>query len=176
MALHLCFLLILSAGRLLAQDGVLYDQFFTSQTIRVDYFHSGNKEKEWFSVDRVYEEGAWPGTKVHLIDTLDYGEYVMRVYDVGTRKLIFSRGFSTIFNEWQTTDEAGTGVNKTTSETVRFPFPKESVQLTLSRRDKRMIFYEVFSATFDPNSEALINREKRRPSFKTSALIKSGDP
>ena len=168
--------LILSAGQLLAQDAIVYDQFFTSKTIRVDYFHTGTKEKEWFSIDRVYEEGAWPGSRVNLVDTLDYGEYVMRVYDLATKKLIFSRGFSTIFNEWQTTDEGGTGVNKTTSETVRFPFPKGTIQLTLARRDKRMVFHEVFSTTVNPNSGIQINKEERQPSFKTSTLIRSGDP
>ena len=169
-------LLFLIACDLFAQGGSTYSQFFTTKAMRVDYFHSGTKETEWFSIDRVYEEGEWPGSRVNLVDTLNYGEYHVQVYDVATNKLLFSHGFSAIFNEWQTTDEAAAGATKTISETVRFPFPKASIKLTLSRRDKHMVFHEVFSTTLDPSATALVSREVRRPAFKTSALIKSGDP
>jgi hypothetical protein len=175
--MRLSLILALSVAMpMFAQQQNPYQDFFTSKTMRVDYFHSGTKEKEWFSLDNIYEESDWPGSRVNLIDTLNLGEYFVRIYDIATNALIFSRGFSTMFNEWQTTDEAGTGVVKTISETVRFPFPKQTVQLTLARRDKRMIFHEVYSTTIDPNSPAQVNREKRQQAYKTTSLMKNGDP
>ncbi|MBU2636876.1 MAG: peptidase M64, partial [Bacteroidetes bacterium] len=99
----------------------------------MDYFHIGSKTQEMFSIDQIYEEGEWPGSKINLIDTLNLGEYLLKVYDVTTNQLIFSRGYSTIFNEWQTTDEATSGIYKTYHETVRFPFPKRKFQLTINR-------------------------------------------
>ncbi len=96
-----------------------FEKYFFNKTMRVDFFHTGSKTQEIFSIDQIYEEGEWPGSKINLIDTLNYGEYLVKVFDVATNSLIFSRGYSTIFNEWQTTDEAAPGVFKTYHETVR---------------------------------------------------------
>ena len=153
-----------------------FDRFFTDKTLRMDYYHTGTKGQETFSLDKVYEEGQWPGSRNNLIDPLNLGEYMVRVYDVATAMPIYSRGYSTIFNEWQTTDEALAGIYRTFHETVRFPFPKNPVQVTISRRDKQMIFHEVFSTVIDPNSPTEINRQKRTPMFKSNKILDNGLP
>ena len=154
----------------------VYDSFFTPKTLRVDYFHTGTKTEEWFSLDQVYQEGTWPGSRVNLLDTLSLGEFAFRVYDKATGMLLYSRGYSTIFNEWQTTDEALSGAAKTFSETVRFPYPKRAVQLTIVRRDKKMIMHEIFSLVIDPTDPAQVNKESRSASFKVTPVMENGDP
>ncbi|MBU1299169.1 MAG: IgA Peptidase M64 [Bacteroidetes bacterium] len=151
-----------------------YDQFFNSTTMRVDYFHIGSKTQEMFSIDQIYEEGEWPGSKINLIDTLNLGEYLLKVYDVTTNQLIFSRGYSTIFNEWQTTDEATSGIYKTYHETVRFPFPKRKFQLTINRRDKQMFFKEIYSQVIDPTNNVTVNRASKKYDFKVTQLMNNG--
>jgi len=153
-----------------------FSQFFVDKTMRVDYYHTGTKGVETISLDQVYEEGQWPGSKVNLLDTLNLGEYMVRVYDVSTASLIYSRGYSTMFNEWQSTDEANDGINRTFSETVRMPYPKRSVQVTISRRDKQMILHEVFSTVLDPNSAGDVDRTKRTAGYKVVELMKNGPP
>src|SRR3972149_4733405 len=123
------FLSIAFSGTVRAQS---FDTCFVDQTIRVDFYHTGIKGQETISLDKVYEEGAWPGSRTHLLDPLNLGEYIVRVYDVASALLIYSRGYSTMFNEWQTTDEAAAGIYRTFPETVRFPFPKNKVQVTVS--------------------------------------------
>lgn len=157
-------------------QAVNYDRFFTGATLRVDYFHSGSKGEERFGLDQAYMEGPWPGSKVNLIDTLNFGEYMVRVYDVATTSLIYSRGYSTIFNEWQTTEDAERGLWKTFSETVRMPYPKASVQITIGRRDKRMILHEVFSAVIDPADPNQVDKQKREAMFKVTPLMQNGEP
>jgi len=157
-------------------QSVSYEKFFTDKTMRVDYFHTGTKGVETISLDKIYEEGSWPGSNVNLIDVLNLGEYLVRVYDVATTALIFSRGYSTIFNEWQTTDEAAAGMYRTFHETVRFPYPKNKVQVTISRRDKKMVFQQIFSTVIDPNSPSEVIREKRAVPFNVVPLMKNGDP
>lgn len=166
--------LLLDPAVLFAQQKEFFRRFFLDETMRVDYYHTGTKGQGTISLDRVYKEGKWPGSKVNLVDTLNLGEYLVKVFDVGTNVLIYSRGYSTIFNEWQTTDEARKGIFRTFSETVRFPYPKSKVQLTISRRDKQMVFREIFSAVIDPNSPAEVNREKRTPGFKVVPVLSSG--
>src|SRR4051812_13674483 len=93
------------------------------KTFRVDYFHTGNEKEEKFSVDRmVVEPLAWPGNPDHPIDDSNLGKYFFEVADAQSGKVIYSRGFASIYGEWETTDEAK-GMDRTFSESLRFPAP-----------------------------------------------------
>jgi hypothetical protein len=159
-----------------AQPSVPYNQFFTDQTMRVDYYHSGLQKSEDFSLDREYQEGAWPGSKTVLIDNLNLGEYMVRVFDVASGALVYSRGYSTMFNEWQTTDEAASGARRTFHETVRFPYPRSPVQITIVRRDRHMIFHEVWSVLIDPDDPARVVKETRKQQYPVTVLMDNGAP
>lgn len=98
------------------------------------------------------------------------------MFDVRTNQLIYSRGSSTIFKEWQTTDEALRGARKTFHETIRIPYPKDRFQLTIARRDKRMRFHEVWSVEIDPNDPMRVNKAPMRYAFASSRLMGSGKP
>ncbi len=163
---------MLGAHTLAAQS---FQTFFSNQTLRVDYYHTGAKGQESFALDQCYAEGEWAGSTTLLIDRLNRGEYQARVFDVATATLVFSRGFSTVFNEWQTTGEAGT-MSRTFHESVLIPMPKNKAQFTICRRDKQMNFREVFSVVIDPNDPTQINRAKRAPKFKATALMQNGPP
>ena len=40
------------------------------KTMRVDYFHTGGpKSGETVALDRVVNDGAWPGSRTQLVDT-----------------------------------------------------------------------------------------------------------
>ncbi len=95
-------------------------------------------------------EGEWPGSFTNLLDTLNLGDYFFRITDLSSNQTIYSRGFSSLFNEWQTTDEAAAGHDRTFHESVRFPCPLKPFQLTISRRSRQMVFNEVFSEVIDP--------------------------
>jgi hypothetical protein len=172
-------LLAAAASLLLAPvstSQVQYDRFFTDMTMRVDYYHTGTKGEEYYSLDRVYKEGKWPGSRTNLLDTLNLGEYLVRVYDQASTALIFSRGFSTIFNEWQTTDEATKGMYRTFSESVRMPYPQRAVQVTIARRNALMHYQELASFYIDPADPSQVVKEKRPSPFKVTPLMNSGDP
>jgi hypothetical protein len=173
LSIVLVILLIVYTGRVNSQN-TSYSNYFTEQTMRVDYFHSGTKGQEFFGMDKVYEEGEWPGSKNNLVDNLNLGEYLIKVFDVSSNALIFSYGYSTVFNEWQTTDEPSAGIYKTFHETVRLPFPKQKIQLTINRRDKQMFFKEIFSSIIDPNDHSAISHERQKYDFKVTQLVHNG--
>jgi len=154
--------------------GDLYDRFFTDATVRVDYYHTGTKGEERFSLDRIHREGAWPGSRTQLVDTLNLGEFLVRVYDQSTNMLLYSRGFSSLFNEWQTTDEAAAGIYRTFEESVRFPCPRKTVQLTIARRDKKMIFHDLFSMIINPEDPTVVHKENQAAEFPVVPLVTSG--
>jgi hypothetical protein len=95
-----------------------YDECFEDKSMRVDYYHTGTADQEMFSIDRIYEEPHWGGSKKNLIDITDLGKYMIRLYDVRTNQLIYSRGFSSIYGEWETTGEASEGITRTFHETA----------------------------------------------------------
>jgi hypothetical protein len=151
-----------------------FDQFFSSRTMRVDYYHSGTKGEEAFGEDEVRDDGIWAGSEVNLVDTLNLGEYLFKVFDRATNRLIYSRGFSSLFQEWQTTDEAASGVRRTFSESLRFPFPRRAVQVTISRRDKRQIFHELFAESIDPEDPSAVNREPSHTQVGVIDIMENG--
>ncbi len=153
-----------------------FEEYFVDNTMRIDYYHTGTKGSETISLDKVYEEGSWSGSTANLIDILNMGEYLVRVYDMSSTTLIFSRGYSSMFQEWQTTDEALAGIYRTFHETVRIPFPKSKVQIVICKRGKRMEFHEIFSTIIDPNDPTQINREKKPMSFKITPVMENGKP
>ena len=79
-------------------------------TWRLDFYHTGGKGGEVFSVDKVVVEPlAWPGSPRNNIDSTGFGSYFFELRDT-TGKILYSRGFSPIYAEWVTTDgsdEAG---------------------------------------------------------------------
>ncbi len=153
-------------------DG-MFSRYFRDATMRYDFYHVGTKGKERIVPDKIYEEGEWPGSLTNLIDTLNLGEYLFKVVDSKTNQVIYSRGYSCMFNEWQTTDEAASGLFRTFQESVRFPYPLHKIQLTISRRDKRMIFHEIFSAEIDP--ESIVIHHEKLSSDHVIPVIKNGD-
>jgi hypothetical protein len=157
-----------------------FDNNFTNATMRVDYYRIGTKGQEQITLDRVYEENVWAGSRVNVLDTLNLGDCFVKVSDLQTNMLLYSRGYSTVFGEWQTTEEALSGTWRTFHETVRFPYPKRKVVVSFLRRDKfvamgeTMAFREVVSFVIDPNSSTAIHREKRQSPFKIFDVMING--
>jgi hypothetical protein len=127
-----------------------FDEYFLDKQLRFDYFHTGNREFDSYSFDELIEEPYWGGSKVNLIDAIEYGNFMFKLFDIKTNKLIYSRGYSTLFQEWQTTDEAKK-IDRTFSESLVFPYPKDSVRVEIYSRDKKNIFQKQYESIIDPN-------------------------
>src|SRR5215210_6496834 len=101
------------------------------QTMRLDYFHTGNAKQELFSVDRIVVEPLeWPGNPAQPIDRSNLGKYVFEVRDRASGRVLYSRGFASVYGEWETTDEAK-AMNRTFHESLRFPAPDAPVRVVL---------------------------------------------
>lgn len=136
-----------------------FDDYFAFKTLRLDYFRTGNHETEIISIDEMIEEPYWGGSKTKLIDAFNYGNHKFEVFDFATETLIFSSASSSLFSEWQTTDEARE-TWRTFNETFVFPFPLNKVFIVFSTRDKKNIWFENFRYTIDPAS-IFISRERK---------------
>ena len=151
---------------------IVFENYFLDKTLRFDYYHTGNKESDSYSFDEMKEEPFWGGSKVNLIDKFNYGKYKFEVYDVASDKLIYSRTYSTLFNEWQTTEEAKL-TTKSFSETVVFPYPKNLVKLILYERDKKNNFIKKFEFDIDPENYFI--KSERSIKYKSFDVFISGE-
>jgi hypothetical protein len=147
----------------------------TPRTFRVDYFHTGNATEERFSLDRlVIEPLPWPGNPSRPVDETNLGKYLFEVRDHATNRLLYSRGFASIYGEWETTAEAKE-VNRTFHESLRFPTPDKPVQVILKKRDARNAFREIWSLVVDPKDKFVDPSSPPSPG-PLLPLLKNGPP
>jgi hypothetical protein len=120
------------------------------RTMRVDYYHTGSAKEEHFSLDRVVVEPLeWPGNPARDIDDTNLGKYFFEVSDAASGRVLFSRGFASVYGEWETTDEAKERM-RTFHESLRFPRPSGPVKVVVRKRDGKNVFRDVWTAAVDP--------------------------
>ena len=144
-------------------------------TMRLDYYHTGDATQEVFSVDRVVIEPLpWPGDPGQAIDSSNLGKYLFEVRDLKSKQLLYSRGFASIYGEWETTDEAKT-LKRTFQESLRFPAPAAPVSIVLKKRDAKNVFQDVWTTTIDP-ADQFVDRSKPTPPAPLITIQKTGEP
>src|SRR4051812_26385922 len=159
------FLLTLTASPAFAAPG----------TMRLDYYHTGDAKEERFAVDRVVLEPLpWAGNPSRLLDGTNRSKYFFEVIDAASGAVVYSRGFSSIYGEWETTAEAK-DVNRTFSESLRFPAPEKSVRVVVKKRDARNVFRDVWTTTVDP-ADKFVVRGANADAGPLIRLHESGDP
>jgi hypothetical protein len=151
-----------------------FDADFTGAVLRVDYRHTGISDEEHFALDRVIVEGEWPGSRTQLIDTTNLGKYLVEAADLATNRMLYSRGFASIYGEWETTGEARKGFWRAIEEAVRVPEPRKPFQLRIRKRQADQSFKEVWSLTIDPASR-FVDRPPE-PKGDAWSVIANGEP
>lgn len=149
-----------------------YDEFFTPKRFRFDYYIAGSNDSAYIIPDKLHEEPEWSGSKKNLVDTFRYGEMFFRLLDPATKTEIFSKGYSNLFIEWQTTPGAKDTMAKY-HECITFPAPLRPVVLEIFMRDTTMAFNRIFEYIIDPEANN-INRTGFSPQTK-SKLIHNGN-
>jgi len=151
-----------------------FDNYFEKKSLRIDFALSGNQQFQSAAIQQLREEPVWGGPIVNLIDKSLYGGYYANVYDKATGKLIYSRGFNTLFEEWRTTDQAMTETQSWTNS-IAVPFPKSEITFELTERKKEdMKFHSLLQMDIDPSS-IFIDRGKLKENTAFRIQYK-GDP
>lgn len=170
LALFIAILQALSWG---AERSAQSAQFDFDRTMRVDYFHTGGGSiEETIALDRVVNDGPWPGSRTQLIDSTNLGKYFFEVRDAAGRA-IYSRGFASVYGEWETTAEPKQR-SRTFHESLRFPWPREPVTVTLERRTSATEFTPIWSTTLDPASRFVNGARILHPAGRVWTIQESG--
>ena len=162
---------MLFLGGIIAQPS--FDKYFIPASLRFDYILAGNSDSAFIFFQRLKKEPYWGGPRTQLIDSFNFGDYMLKVKDVATGKLIYSHGYSDLFREWQATQEAKK-LRKAFTETVIMPFPRKPVTIEIFKRKRDQRLYSLFKYIVDP-ADIQINLDTLT-GFTTEKIIDSGDP
>ena len=154
---------------------VNFETYFEDQTLRVDFYQTGDKDELFISLDQLYRVPVWAGCPDHLIDDLNRGTFQVRLVDPDSGTLIYSRGFCALFGEYKTTDDAAQGIKQTFHETVLVPYPKQACTLILDARNRAGVFEPVFETRIDPQDVNII-RQGPNPQDKVVKTLENGSP
>jgi IgA Peptidase M64/Peptidase M64 N-terminus len=142
------------------------------RTLRLDYVHTGTASEERFALDGLVLEGPWPGPTDRLIDDTNLGKYTFEVEDAASGRVLYSRGFASVFGEWETTDEAA-NVARAFHESVRFPEPAAKARVVLRKRERAGGFRDVWAVEVDPKDPAI---DRAPPVGVVWPVVRNGEP
>lgn len=172
----LLFISVILFNSILMAQSVNFADYFTDQTMRIDYYHIGDAKEEIVTLDQVYKYGIWAGSTKNLIDNFNNGSYYYKIYDAATKTLLYSKGFDSYFKEYQTSDGAAGGIKRTYHESAVIPYPKNKIIFSLEKRDRQNKLNEVYSSVIDPADLYIIKDAVIDKGVKVYKSYFSGDP
>ena len=97
---------VVSAAVGSAHAVVDFGTFFADSTLRLDYIFSGTNRTQHIAVTDLSKTAAWYGRRHNLDSLLLGGNGQLTMVDAATGDTIYRHSFSTLFQEWQSTEEA----------------------------------------------------------------------
>lgn len=150
-----------------------FEEYFINKSLRMDYVFTGNFNKQQISLKELSQLPSWAGKRHHLstVPLLGNGEVIMR--DVKTQKCIYKMSFSSLFQEWLSTDQAKT-TSRSFENTYILPYPIAPVEVEIS------LFYAVNKVaasmkTIINPKDILIKQKGLTHITPHKYLIKNGD-
>ena len=75
------------------QGQTIYEKYFTDKVLRFDFMLAGNSNETAVYPVGMKEEPYFAGSRQHLIDPFNYGNFKYEVFDFSGNMLIYYRGF-----------------------------------------------------------------------------------
>jgi len=148
-----------------------FSRYFRNESMRFDFLLGGNSKEERVYPEQIKKEPFWAGSRKNLVDPFNYGNYRFSIFDIKTDSLLFSKGFSTLFEEWQSTAEAKE-IDKTFYQTAIFPFPKQKIRLEIDSRQWEGNFKNIYKTEINPENYFILNETPNQ--FETYEILKNG--
>ncbi|MDD7319200.1 MAG: M64 family metallopeptidase [Prevotella sp.] len=150
-----------------------FDEYFEDKTLRIDYIFSGNKASQEISLDCLNLSSRWYGKRKRLSEVPVEGNGTITVKDRATSKVIYKNSFSTLFQEWLTTEEAGV-TTKAFENVFLVPMPKQPVDVTVELRNNRRETIAKMTHAVDPTDILIRDIGEHKTKYET--MLKAADP
>ena len=126
-----------------------FDEYFEDATLRLDYIFAGNDREQHIYLQELKKQDKWAGRKSRLAEKFLNGNGQVTMRDHDTQAVIYVTTFSTLFQEWLQYDEAKK-VDKAFETSYNVPFPKKSVDITVTLTNNHQAVVTEMTHTVDP--------------------------
>ncbi len=126
------------------------------KTLRIDYIFSGTDKTQEIALDEMSSFDGWAGRRTNLdkVPVRGNGQIVMT--DAAGGEVLYRHSFSTLFQEWQTTEEA-TGIRRSFENVFLLPMPSEKAVVKVELYDFKGGISAEMTHVVDPD-DILIRR------------------
>jgi hypothetical protein len=156
---------------LLPLQGQSFEDHFTGSTLRLDYVFCGDVHSQAIYFSRAYRTGAWAGRRQHLDQPALQGNGQVRVLDPESGNTLYVNSFSTLFQEWQATEEAA-HVQKAFENCLQVPFPKHPVDIEVVLFDTHAKVSSSLKHRIDP--EDILIRASADNGLQLAPVLENG--
>ena len=147
-----------------------FDTDFEDATLRLDYVFCGDNAHQTIYFQQALRTSEWAGRRNNLSEPLLEGNGQIRVLDPETGECLYANSFSTLFQEWQVTEEA-LHVQKAFENCFQVPFPRHPVDVEVFMVDTHRKRTSYLKHRVDP-ADILIR--KMADNGNTSAVVWQG--
>lgn len=134
-----------------------FSDFFDDATLRIDYTLAGNASSQSTYFNKLSSYPHWYGRHHNLCLAPVHGNGQVEVSDTASGKVIYVNGFSSLFQEWQSYDEAK-HMSRAFEGVALVPMPLNPVKVTLRLFDSYLNVAAEVSCVVNP-SDILIRRQ-----------------
>ena len=131
---RIIFFAIAASWAAIGASAQLFDDFFEDRTLRLDYVMAGNNHEQHIFFEQAYATPRWAGRKARLSEVFLRGNGQLTVSDHATGRTLYVHTFSTLFQEWQATEEA-TRLSRAFETSYNVPMPRRTVDVTITLTD-----------------------------------------
>ena len=144
-----------------------------TQTLRVDYMFSGTDKSVEISLDEMSCFDGWAGRRVNMDKVPVRGNGQICMTDLQSGDTLYRMSFSSLFQEWQTTEEA-TQVRKSFENVFLFPMPETKAMVKIELYDFWDNVVASLNHPVDPSDILIRQLTPTAPEHRY--LLKSGCP
>lgn len=143
------------------------------RTLRVDYIFSGTATTSSVSLSRMSVTDGWFGRTANMDKVPVQGNGEIRMKDCESGRTLYAQSFSTLFQEWQATPEAGR-MAKSFENTFLLPMPSAKATVDVKLFNMHGDVVCEYSHVVDPDD--ILIRKKAASEVETCYISKGGDP
>jgi hypothetical protein len=112
---------------LASAQAIDFADYFEDATMRIDYFHTANATCDEIALDQICVNDTWAGNPNRLLPPMENGRYAIKVVDIASNELIYSRHYLDIVFEYKGTDPAKAGRKRTYHQSALIPCSRQQV-------------------------------------------------
>lgn len=151
----------------------VFEEWFQDKTLRLDYIFAGDNRNQYIFLDGMQCSDGWFGRRVNMDSLLLRGNGQLCVTDSETGTVLYRHSFSTLFQEWQGTEEA-TRAQKSFENVFLVPFPKYAADIAVTLTDSHGVVKGEMKHHVDPQ-DILIRTSGNNANISWKYLERHGD-